>query len=201
MRNIIIFDIGGVLRIYDNDSFNDWLKKTFNINKEIRPIWKKWRDLMNIDKIDEHEFYSNFLKDVNIPELKFPEEQFYNKLFEEYVKDDEKILKFIENNLYQKYRLYIFSNISRIDIRKYREKVDFEKFFDKCIYSYDIKTIKPTIEFFKKALKLIGHLGSKCVFFDDQLKSKENSEKVGIKFIQHINHEQFIKDLDILKLK
>ena len=201
MRNVIIFDIGGVLRIYNNNSFNDWIKDTFNVAKDVKFIWKKWQRLMHADKIDEHEFYSNLLKELDIPESKLTEEQFYKELFENYVKDDKQIFKFIESNLYQKYQLYIFSNFSRIEIRKFREKINFEKFFDKCIYSCDIKTIKPGIEFFKKALDLIGHQGSECVFFDDQLENKENSEKVGIKFIQYLGHSQLIKDIEKLKLK
>ncbi len=201
MRNVIIFDIVGVLRIYNNDSFNDWLKTTFHISNDIKPIWKKWQDLRDIDELNEHEFYSNFLKDVAISESKLPEELFYKKFFEDCVRDDEKILKFIEYNLYGKYRLYIFSNFSRIDLKKYREKFDFEKFFDKCVYSCDIKVKKPNIEFFEKGLKIIDHNGNECIFFDDQLKSKTNSEKVGIKFIQYLNYDQFIKDLDVLETK
>ena len=201
MRNVIIFDIGGVLRIYNNNSFNDWLKNTFNIAKDVRSIWKKWQKLMLTDEVDEHEFYSNLLEELDISRSELSVEQFYKKLFEDYIKDDKQIFKFIEKNLYQKYKLYIFSNFSRIEVRKFKEKVDFEKFFDQCIYSYDIKTIKPKIDFFKKALELIGHQGSECVFFDDQLKNKENSEKVGIKFIQYINYKQFIEDFEKLKLK
>jgi len=201
MKNVIIFDIGGVLRIYNNNSFNDWLKNTFNITKDVRSIWKKWQKLLLTDKIDEHEFYSDLLKELDISGSELSEEQFYKKLFEDYIKDDKQIFKFIENNLYQKYKLYIFSNFSKIEIRKFREKIDFEKFFDKCIYSCDIKTIKPDIEFFKKALALIGHRGNECIFFDDQLKNKKNSEKIGIKYIQYLNYDQFVKDFNKLKLK
>lgn len=201
MRNVIIFDIGGVLRIYNNNSFNDWIKDTFKVKKNVRPVWKKWQRLLQTDEVNEHEFYSSLLKELFIPESELSEERFYNKLFDDYISDNKQILEFIKGNLYKKYKLYIFSNFSRMEIRKYRKKIDFEKFFDKCIYSCDIKRIKPDIEFFKRALDAIGHQGSECIFFDDQLKNKKNSEKVGIKFIRYVNYDQFIKNLKKLKLK
>lgn len=197
MKKAIIFDIVGVLRRYDNQLFNNWLREKFRVSQDIESVWKKWQDLRDVDEINEHQFYSNFLKDVGISEAKLPEELFLGKFFNDCVRDDEQILKFIEENLQGKYKLYIFSNFSRIDLKKYREKIDFEKFFDKCVYSCDIKVKKPSVEFFEKGLKMIGHRGNECIFFDDQLKNKENAEKVGIKFIQYFDYDQFVKNLEI----
>ncbi len=200
MRNFIIFDIGGVLRIYNNSAFNDWLKTTFNITKAIEPIWKKWQDLRDIDEIDEHEFYSNFLKDVELDNSKLSEHDFYKKFFDDCVTTNHDLFNFIEKRLYGIYKLCIFSNMSRIEVREHKKKIDYEKYFDKCIYSYMIKTLKPDINFFKKGLKLIGHAGEECIYIDDKIKNKENSEKVGIKFIQYIDYDNFIESMKSLKL-
>ena len=197
MRNVIIFDIGGVLRIYNNNTFNDWLKTTFNITKGIVPIWKKWQNLRDIDKIDEHEFYSKFLSDIGISNIELSEHDFYNKFFEDCITTNDKIFSFIENNLFGKYELYIFSNMSRIEVIEHRKKVNYEKFFNKCIYSFDIKVLKPDINFFKKGLELIGHVGEECIFIDDKIKNKINSEKSGIKFIQYTDYNKFLKDIEL----
>ncbi len=199
MRNIILFDVGGVIRIYDDKSFNAWLKNTFHPNGEIEPAWKKWRDLRDIDKIDEHEFYANFISDIGISAKDISEEDFYAKFFNEHIETNEKILKFIENQLFGKFRLYIFSNMSRMEVKEHRKKVDYEKFFDKCVYSFNLGLIKPDIEFFKKGLDVIEHKGDECIFFDNNLKNKKNSEKLGIKFVQYVDFDKFSKDIESLK--
>lgn len=200
MKNVIIFDIVGVLRNYDNDDFYKWLGKTFNIDKDIKAVWKKWQRLRDVDKIDEHIFYKNFLSDLGISQKEINDEEFYRKFYTDYVSDNYDILKFIEKNLHKKYELFLFTNASRIDIRDFAKKYDFRKIFKNCVCSYELKTRKPEAEFFQKGLAQIGHAGKECIFFDDQIKSKIPSEKQGIKFIQYLDFEKFIADLKSLEL-
>jgi HAD superfamily hydrolase (TIGR01509 family) len=198
MRNVLLFDLGRVLEIHNLKSFCNCLKKEYSIdkNKNIISIYKKWEILRDTDKIDEHKFYKKFTNEINI---KISQKKFYSKYYEN-VHECHDVLKFIEENLYKKYELFIFSNNSRINIRKFKEKINFEKYFKKCIYSFDLKIKKPDINFFIKGLKEINHNGKDCFFFDDQLKSKINSEKLGIKFIQYINLNKLKKDLKKYKL-
>lgn len=200
MRNIIIFDIVGVLRNYDNDGFYEWLGKTSGINKDIKTVWKKWQHLRDVDEVDEHVFYKKFLFDLGISDKEIGEKEFYRKFFTDFVSDDYDLLKFIEKNLYQKYELFLFSNASRIDIRDFAKKYDFRKVFKDCVSSYKLRIRKPDPLFFQKGLERIGHAGKDCVFFDDQIKSKIPSEKEGIKFIQYSGFKKFIADLKLLKL-
>ncbi len=195
MQNVFIFDVAGVLRFYNGSAFFRWLDHTFHSPKNVSEVWKKWQNLRNIDAIDEHEFYSNFFRDIGVSESKMPEKVFYAKFFSDYVKDNKQILNFIKSYLYGKVELYIFSNLSRIDLEKNKEKIGFEYLFKKCIYSFDLGVKKPDITFFEKGLELIEHPGKDCIYFDDQLKNKENAEKLGIKFYQYTNFNQFLKDL------
>jgi len=195
MRNVILFDFGGVLEIHGVASFCDWLKEEFNLSSDILPIYKKWEYLRDIDELDEHEFHKRFTKDVGID---ISEDDFYNEYYSNHVKQCFDVLDFIEKELFGKYDLFIFSNNSRITVNKFQEKTGFERLFNKCVYSYYLHTQKPDIEFFRKGLELIGHDGEECIFFDDQIKSKENSEKLGIKFIQYKDLDQLKKDLKYL---
>ena len=193
MRKVIIFDLGGVLEVHNEIPFLNYIKSKFNLKEDIYPIYKEITYLRDIDKIDEHEFFKRFSKRINI---NISEKEFYDTYYKNYVKQNFNVLNFIKKELFGKYELFIFSNNSRIHIRKFKQVTNFEKLFNKCIYSYDIKVKKPDIKFFKRGLKLIKHSGSECIFFDDQLKSKENSQKVGIKFIQYKNLNKLKKDLN-----
>lgn len=200
MRNIIIFDIGGVLRIFNQELLFGWLQKTFNTTQDISYIWKKWEISKDVDEISDYKFYSNILRELNISQSNLSKDTFFNKFLDEYTQTNHDLFNHIKNNLFKRYKLFIFSNMSRFEVRKHREIYDYEKYFEKCIYSYDLKLVKPEINFFKKGLMLIGCKGEECIFFDDMLKNKKNSEKVGIKFIQYTNYYKFIKDCKILKL-
>ncbi len=197
MRKVLLFDLGGVLEIHNTDSFLNWIKNKFSINKDIKPIYSRLVYLRDIDEINEHQFFQNFIEEINVD---ISEEDFYNEYYENHVHQSYDVLNFIENELLNKYELYIFSNNSRINIQRFKNKINFEKLFKKCIYSYDLKTKKPNQEFFRKGLKIINHKGSECLFFDDQLKSKENSEKVGIKFIQYTTLNKLKQDLKSLEI-
>ena len=197
MRTVLIFDLGGILEIHDIDSFCNWIKNKYSIYEDIKPIYKKWEYLRDVDKIDEHEFYQKFIDEIKIS---LSEEEFYQEYYTNHVHQCLDMLKFIENKLFGKYELYIFSNNSKINIRKFQDKINYEKLFKKCVYSFDLKTKKPALEFFKKGLKIINHKGDECIFIDDQLKSKINSEKLGIKFIQYINLDKLKLDLKSLNI-
>jgi glucose-1-phosphatase len=192
MRNVIIFDYGGIIESHLTKSFCEWIKKKFKIKKDIWPIFKKYEILRDLGKINEHELYQNLIKELNI---NISEKQFYDEYFENHVKQHLDVLDFIEKELFGKYELFIFSNNSKININMLKKKINFEKFFKKCIYSYNIGIRKPDLRFFEEGLRLIEHKGEECVFIDDQLKSKENSEKTGIKFIQFINLDKLKNDL------
>jgi len=200
MRKFIIFDLGGILEIHDVDGFCKWIKKKFKLRYEVKEIYSTYKRigyLLDTDEIDEREFYKRFTSEMGI---KIPYEEFYKRYFTYHVKQCRDVLEFIKESLFERYEIYIFSNNSRINVRNFKKKIDFEKLFDKCIYSYDLHIKKPDIDFFKNGLKIIGHKGEECIFIDDQIKSKEPSESMGIKFILYKNLNQLKKDLKALEI-
>jgi len=192
MHKIIIFDLGGVLFVHDNEGFNAWIKEKFSLDRNLGPLYKELRALRNCGKIDEHEYFNRFKDFAGID---ITEKEYYDKYYKDHVKTSFDMINFIKDNLYGKYPLFCFSNNSVINIRNYKRYYDFETLFEKCIYSFELGVKKPDPEFFKKALKLMGHKGDDCVFFDDKLKSKESAEAEGIKFIQFKNLDTLKKDL------
>lgn len=197
MRKIIIFDLGGILEHHDIDSFCNWIKNKFNIDKDIKPVYKEIEIFVDTGKIDQHEFFKRFTEAINIS---ISEEEFWEEYYKNHVIQFYDNLNFIKDELFGKYELFMFSNYAKAHREKFKAKYDYEALFKKCIYSFDIGVKKPDPFFFEKGLELINHKGEECIFIDDQLKSKEPSEKTGIKFIQFVDLEKLKSDLKELKL-
>ncbi len=192
MRDVLVLDYGGVLEIHDFIGFCSWLAERSTPGKDVISTYKKIRELRERDTIDEHDFFARLAEKLDFD---IPKEEFYETYYTQFVHPCYETLAFIEQHLFGKYELYLFSNNSKITVRKLSERTHFERLFSRCVYSFDLRTSKPDIEFFRKGLELIGHKGEECLFFDDQLKSKENAEKLGIKLIQYKDLTQFKKDL------
>ncbi len=199
MRTAIIFDIGGVLRHHREIDYFKWIKEKFQLEHDTMQIYKDIYPLRDSGKISDREMYLEYLKRVGLTEEQFPYDLYNDHYYQEYVRENYDLLNFIENNLYGKYKLYIFSNNNKTGIDNFKSRYQLaDKIFDKCISSHDIGYRKPDPEFFRIGLELIGEKGENCVFFDDQLKSKDISEKNGIKFFQYTGFEQFKKDWENL---
>lgn len=196
-RKIIIFDLGGILETHDVTAFCAWMKKRFNIAKNIELIYKKWEFLLDTGKIGEKDLHKKFTEELGISISK---EEFYNEYYKNHVVRHFDVLNFIKEKLAGRYKLYLFSNYAKTHRSKFKEKYDYEKLFEKCIYSFDIGVKKPDPLFFQKGLKRINHKGEECIYFDDQLKSKEIAEKLGIVFIRYKNLDQLKAELTTLKL-
>ncbi len=192
MRNVLIFDIGGVIVDYDNDSFCEWIKNKFETKGNIGQVYKKLEGMIDIDQIDEHELHRRFTEEINV---KISEEDFYKQYYQNHVRPHFEVLGFIKDNLYGRYELDVFSNNCKISVRKLKEATDFEKLFNKCVYSFDLGVKKPDIEFFKQGLERIAHKGEECIFFDDRLDFKEPSEKLGIQFVHYTGLDKLKQDL------
>lgn len=199
MRSAIIFDIGGVLKTYRTIDYCKWVKEQFKVEKDTFQIYKDIYPLRDSGKMSDHQMYLEYLKRTGLSEQVFPYHEYNEVYFNEFSKNNLELLNFIENNLYGKYKLYIFSNNHQTGINYFKLYYPLaDKIFDKCISSHEIGYRKPDPEFFRIGLETIGEKGENCVFFDDQLKSKEITEKNGIQFFQYTDFEQFKKDWDEL---
>lgn len=192
MKKAIIFDYGGILEIHQVPQFCEWLKNEFELKDDVFPVYRKWEIERDLGHITSHDLYMKICAEFPIS---LSEEQFFTIYYERFTVPKNDVLDFIKTKLFGKYPLYIFSNNNSLTIEKYEKKTKFSSLFEKCIYSFDLHVRKPHIQFFEEGLKQIQQKGEDCIFFDDQLKSKENSEKCGITFIQFTNLENLKKSL------
>jgi len=93
-------------------------------------------------------------------------------------------LEFIKE-LSAKYDLYVLSNNNPIVVRDFDELcapygISFAKTFKKCFFSYQLKTLKPSPEFFKIALREIGLPGDEVLFIDDNRANVDAAREQGM---------------------
>jgi putative hydrolase of the HAD superfamily len=111
---------------------------------------------------------------------------------------NEELVEYVKT-LRPHYKLAMLSNISsrqRLDIRF--EPGQLNELFDVVVASGDEGYIKPEPEIFEITLKRLGVLPEECVMIDDIIEYCQGAEAVGLHFIQYLNNQQCITDLNAL---
>lgn len=85
----------------------------------------------------------------------------------------------------EKYDLYLLSNNNSICLpcsagMFENAGVPLDKIFRKCFYSFEMKALKPSPEFYKAVMADIGLPGENLLFIDDSMKNVEGAEAVGL---------------------
>ena len=95
------------------------------------------------------------------------------------------------NRLSQEYDLYMLSNNNAICLPFSSRMFDdagapLNKVFRKCFMSCEMKTLKPSPEFYKKVIEEIGGPAEDMVFIDDSLKNVEGAIAVGLPAVHYV---------------
>ena len=100
------------------------------------------------------------------------------------------------------YELYILSNWPQplYDSEK-DNKLSFRKYMDGCIWSCQVKCIKPEPAIYKKLIKQFHLDPSRCVFLDDRQTNLDAAAKLGMHTILAQDHSYAIEQLKTLGIK
>lgn len=180
----IIFDIGGV--IFDDGSKNleIVLNKSEDETKKIMKIifsgsFRKC--LLGTATINNH---IEELK-VNYPEFADTIEYVLNpknyNVTYPLMKDT---LELIGNLKDQGYKIYLLSNITEASFNYINETIDFNKYFDGGLFSYQEGIKKPNSEFYERLLDKYNLAKEETIFFDDRSQNIEVGNQLGIKSIK-----------------
>jgi len=90
-----------------------------------------------------------------------------------------------------KYDLYLLSNNNPVVMNYLEPKFaemgfPMDELFIKCFYSYKMKVLKPSEEFFRRAIKEIGLPPRELLFIDDSILNIEAARRCGLNAEQHI---------------
>lgn len=177
----IIFDVSGVLTHFTFTNPQGYKVRGKTIaQKQLEKIY--FTDEYNgymLGEISHNNFVENFIKrdklDLTVKE--------FNKIFERDLYPVKGQIDLI-SQLSKKYKIALATNEGKILSQHRIEKSGVKKFISMIIASYQIKELKPSIAFFKKALERLRTGPEECIFIDDIAENVDSARSLGIKGIQ-----------------
>lgn len=190
MKNII-FDVGGVITDFSNDTLRKYLNMPIEEVKKTTdyiyhsPEWKEClkgnitqEELINIFNTKEgidKDVLSRFLLSENQKNILPVYDGILNEL----------------NKLKKKYKIFILSNMT-YNTYNYLKTLGIIDIFDGGVYSYECGLIKPYKGIYELLLKRYNLNREECIFFDDTKTNVDTGNELGIKSILY-------KDVNDLK--
>lgn len=92
-------------------------------------------------------------------------------------------------------KVFCLSNISGKICDDCAEELEFLKYVDGKILSYEERLIKPDLEIYKRLLDRYGLWADECIFIDDIERNVTAAKALGIRGIVFKNHRQAINDI------
>ena len=96
------------------------------------------------------------------------------------------------------YKTYVLSNMSQYCYEQAICKHDFLHEFDGQVYSYQVKAAKPEPEIYNYLLNEYNLRAEDCLFIDDLEHNINAAKECGIRGIICSNHENVVKELNLL---
>ncbi len=186
MIKAVIFDLGGVVL---KGSVKNFQKSAGKLGFEM----KKGSEVCFDEKLQlgksslRQAFERNF-------ERKFFDDEFI-ELAKAYMGNwqlDQDVLNFAKA-LGKRYELAVLSNSEK----SYEEKYDdvFREVFPVILYSHRERMVKPSLDFYRLALKKLGVGPEEAVMVDDARENERPCRQLGIHFVHYKNLEKLKKDL------
>ncbi len=174
----IIFDLGRVIINFEPKDIiknfctdDDTVKQ---IDKEIfeNPEWV----MMDAGAIDEKTFLKNAKQRLPSNIEKLAEKVFLNwHKYLNYIPETAELIYALKDS---GYKIYLLSNIGERAHEIVKDNPFFDV-FDDCIFSCDVKMIKPDIKIFEYAAQKFGVKPSESIFVDDMKNNIESANNAG----------------------
>lgn len=99
------------------------------------------------------------------------------------------------SGLSSRYRLILVSNTNPIHFCMVRENYPILRFFHDFVLSFEVRSMKPSMEIYHAALTRAGCSPQECFFVDDKEENVNAALKQGIDAVQFNSPQQLEKDL------
>ncbi len=191
----ILFDVGGVVNhlLFQNPEGYTY-KTRFFTQAKLEGIFKT-KDYVgySLGLLSHEQLVGKYLSKKKL-DLSVAE-------FDEIVKQDiipTEGMEELFQKLEKKYKLALATNEGKL-LTKYKvEGSHILPYLSKIIPSYLLREIKPSPEFFRKMLKVLGIKPDECLFIDDGQINIEAAQALGIKSILFTNMSQLERDLNTI---
>jgi len=181
---IFIFDFGGVvIKWKNNNPIFDNIAQRYGIPKrELRSILERELSVLEAGEVTIREFldgalgrFGKKLRGGDSPD------ELWIEPFERLVKFRVGTVKVIESLRRRGYKVYIFSNTSAPHV-KFFKRMGWGGLVDGFISSCELRSNKPSLTAFARALERIGAKASEVVFIDDREANVIGAREFGIRW-------------------
>ena len=191
----IVFDVGKVLVYFEPD----WIMNKLGFTEETKAVLRKamfedplWNE---VDRgvLSTEELVAAFAK--NAPEYE-------KEIRDTYLRVGDSIellphaVEWTASLKERGYHLYIISNYGEYTLEQTKEKMDFLKYMDGAIFSYQYQIIKPDARIYEQLLKNYDLKAQECVFIDDKAENVEAAKTLGYQGIVFTTYEAVTKELE-----
>ncbi|RLD12229.1 MAG: hypothetical protein DRI44_01375 [Chlamydiae bacterium] len=199
MYKNILFDIGNVLiKLYPERAFKKlanymnpltamliWAKKD-EFMKDIR----REQDLLETGKMTIQQFFSRLKGKIG---LKMEFEQFEDVWCSMFSLNED-VLRFA-NELSSNYKIFLLSNTNKTHINHLYKEFPVFDFVSGTALSHELGYLKPSQEFFNKALEKLNINAGESIFIDDSEINVKSANESGITAFKFDNLEKLKDDL------
>jgi glucose-1-phosphatase len=194
---LIIFDLGNVLFLYDLDIISRKISLLESIPPEKIHQALFTGDLPKLfdrGEITPEEFFGRFKDEAGLKKLTFKD---FVPIWEDIFVENKPVSDLLIR-LKDKYKVCVLSNTNDLHFNYLRNKFPFMKEVPRFILSFVVGKSKPHPDIYRVALEGTGVESKKAVFLDDLIEFVEGARQVNIQAIQFKNARQAIKDLTAL---
>jgi len=191
----VIFDWGGVVIDWQNDTLYRHISKRFNIDLDYirKRIENDLLRLVQIGEIDGKEMWKRFFSSLDM-ELPEDYERLWLEKFEELCKINEKVMDMVKRLKEREYKTAILSD-NEASHAAWGKKIGGFENFDIVVNSFEVKMLKPDEKIYNLTLDRLGLKAEECIFIDDKERNLPPAKKLGIHTIHFKNAEQLREDL------
>lgn len=197
MFNTIIFDLSGVI-ITRINGIAKMVEPILKINsKEIHTKFKtsKFQDFLR-GEITEEDYWKRIIDENNWEITVSKLKEISRKNFEE-IKGTREIIEKLKT---RNFKLGLLSSHTKEWAIFLNEKFNYEKYFDKVLYSYQIGIVKPNKELYLNLLNRLNAKPQECIYIDDKYKYVEPAQELGMVGIKFVSPSQLKTELTKLSV-
>jgi len=191
----IIFDFGNVIATFDNNVFIQRISEyTEKSAEELTRLIYRESDLprrFECGLMTDAEFYYaiRFLCLLDIPMDDFI--RAYTEIFTPIEATNDLIAALKKKG----YKLGLLSNTSHMDFTFGIKRIPAFNYFCAVTTSFEVGAMKPSGRIYSDALRKIGEPAEACVYIDDIEEYVAAAEKLGLRGIHYIGHDNLMEDL------
>ena len=193
MIKAIIFDLGNVIILHNNEKFFLKVLSKYKIfNRDLfQKVELESRLKMDYGEITSHEYIRNINKQTG---SNIKEKDYYNIFFSKPQSKLNTNLIGLIKELRRKYKIFLLANNNK-PMHEFIKSKKLDKLFDKVLFSYQVGLKKPDPKFFERLLSGTKIKSEECVFVDDREDYMPRVKKLKMKTIVYKNFKQLLGDM------